>query len=281
MERDLEPQRVVVGQHPAASIGQDPALGRAAAERLDDLLDVEARPDGEDDALGDAQVGAGEDDLVDGLDRLTGADRSDVGDGLADRRQHGPGALDVRGVTADEDRQGRLLGALAAARDGGIDHRETTLAQACGEVPAARRGDRRAVDDERALAGAVDDALLAEDDRFDVRRVRHADHDDVRPGRDGRRRLGDRDAGLDELRGAAGGPVPADDREAGTDQVGGHRRAHRAESHEADAFHDHLPRRVGLGATLIPAESDRTASVGRPDRARPAALRGTRRCRCR
>ena len=44
VERDLEPERVVVVEHPAAPVGEDPALGRAAAERLDDLLDVEARP---------------------------------------------------------------------------------------------------------------------------------------------------------------------------------------------------------------------------------------------
>ena len=80
VERDLEPERVVVVDHPAAAVGEDPALGRPAAERADDLLDVEAGLDREDDALGDAEVGAGEDDLVDGLDRLAGADRADVGD---------------------------------------------------------------------------------------------------------------------------------------------------------------------------------------------------------
>ena len=41
VERDLEPERVVVVEHPAAPVGQDPALGRAPAERADDLLDVE------------------------------------------------------------------------------------------------------------------------------------------------------------------------------------------------------------------------------------------------
>ena len=77
---DLEPERVVVVDHPAAPVGEDPALGRAAAERLDDLLDIEPGLDGEDDPLGDAEVRAGQDHLVDRLDRLTGADRADVGD---------------------------------------------------------------------------------------------------------------------------------------------------------------------------------------------------------
>ncbi len=51
VERDLEPERVVVVDHPAAAVGEDPALGRSAAERTDDLLDIEAGLDGQDDAL--------------------------------------------------------------------------------------------------------------------------------------------------------------------------------------------------------------------------------------
>ena len=58
VERDLEPERVVVVDHPAAAVGQHPALGRAATERADDLLDVEPGLDGEHDAFGDAEIGA-------------------------------------------------------------------------------------------------------------------------------------------------------------------------------------------------------------------------------
>ena len=199
VERDLEPERVVVGEHPAAPVGEDPALRGTAAERLDDLLDVEAGPDREDDALGDAEVGAGEDDLVDRLDRLPGADRPDVRDGLAHRREDRPGAFDVLGIAADEDRQRRLLGALAAAGDGRIDHRDPALAETSREVPAARRRDRRAVDDERALPGAVDDAVGAEQDGLDVGGVRDADHRDVDVGDRRRRRRGQGDAELGEL----------------------------------------------------------------------------------
>ncbi len=42
------------------------------------------------------------------------------------------------------------------------------------------------------------------------------------------------DAQVREVRGAAGRPVPAGDREPGAGQVGGHRRAHRAETEEGD-----------------------------------------------
>ena len=148
MERDLEAEWIVVVDHPAAAVGEDPALGRSPTERRDDLLDVEAGLHGQDHALGDAEVGAGEDDLVDGLDRLPGTDRADVGDGLAHRRQDGPGALDVGRVATDEDRQRRVPGAFAPARHRCVDEPDAVLTEPGGELPAARRGDGRTVDDE-------------------------------------------------------------------------------------------------------------------------------------
>ena len=234
MERDLEPERVVVVEHPAASIGEDPALGRPAAEGADDLFDVQAGLDGEDDPLRDAEVRPGQDDLVDRLDRLAGTDRADVGDRLAERGKNRPGALDVVRVAADEDRERRVPGALAAARDRGIDHRQAVLLQARREVPAARRGDRRAIDDQRPGARPADDAVLAEQDRLDVRGVRDADHHDVGVGGRGGRVGRHLHAELCQLRGPTRRPVPGGDREAGAGEVRGHRRAHRAEAQERD-----------------------------------------------
>ena len=197
-------------------------------------LDVESGLDRQDHALGDAEVRAGQDDLVDGLDRLTGTDRSDVGDRPAHRRQDRARALDISRFATDEDRQRRVLGAFAATRDRSVDHRQVVVGQALGEVPASRRRDRRAVDDEGPRAGTADDAVRAEQDRLDVRRVRDADDGDADIGDGSRRRLGDRDAQTCEVRGAAGRPVPAGDREAGAGQVGRHRRAHGAETEEGD-----------------------------------------------
>ena len=54
------------------------------------------------------EVGAGQDDLVDGLDRLAGTDRTDVGDRAPERVQDGARMLDVALVAADEDRQRRV-----------------------------------------------------------------------------------------------------------------------------------------------------------------------------
>ena len=154
MERDLEPERVVVVDHPAAAVGEDPALGGAAAERLDDLLDVEAGLDREDDALGDAEVRPGQDDLVDGLDRLAGADRADVGDrpaeglrGRAGRARRRPRRRRRRssGWRSARPRCRRRRARRPSATPRSREPR--------GEVPAPRRRDGRAVDDEAVRRG--------------------------------------------------------------------------------------------------------------------------------
>ena len=146
-------------------------------------------------------------------------------------------ARSTSGVAADEDRERRLLGAFAATRDGRIHHRQAAFAQARGEVPAARRGDRRAVDDERPRSCPADDAVLTEEDRFHVRRVRHADDDDVGSGGGVRGTAGGLDPEFGELRGAIRRPIPDDERETGPSEVGGHGRPHRAQAQEGDALH--------------------------------------------
>ena len=155
MERDLEAERVVVVEHPAAAVGEDPALGRAAAEGADDLLDVEA-----------------------GLDAR----------GRCPRRRRGRSPARITWLTAltawpapigptwvivvpSAARTGRARSTSAASpptkivrvafcapslppETGRVDHRQPALGEPRGEVPAARRRDRRAVDDERAGRGA-------------------------------------------------------------------------------------------------------------------------------
>ena len=51
-----------------------------------------------------------------------------------------PGALDVRRVAADEDRQRRVAGALAAARDRGVDHRAGRARRAARRSPSCPDG---------------------------------------------------------------------------------------------------------------------------------------------
>ena len=135
--------------------------------------------DREDEALRDPEVDAGEDHLVDGLDGLARAARPEVGDLRAQPLEERPRALDASGVAAGEDRQGRLLGAFAAAGDRRVDIGHAGSREALREVARRGRADRRAVDDEAARGQALADAGRAEQDRLDVRRIGDADEDDV------------------------------------------------------------------------------------------------------
>ena len=86
------------------------------------------------------------------------------------------------------------------------------------------------------VAGAVDDAVGAEQDGLDVGRVRDADRPTMSTSATAAAGVGGHgDAEVGELRRAARRPVPAGDREPGAGQVGGHRRTHRAEAEERDA----------------------------------------------
>ena len=266
---DLEPERVVVVEHPPAPIGQDPALGCPSPERCDDLLDVEPGLHRQDDAFGHAEVGPGEDHLVDRLDRLAGADRPDMGDGPAECREDRASPFDVVRLATDEDRQGRVAGALAPARDGRIDHPQALLAQARSEVPAARRGDRRAIDDERAGPSPGGHAVRPEQDGLDVGRVRDAQDDDVGGARRRGRGGGPRDPEFVQVGGASGSPVPGGDREAGASQVGRHGGAHRAQAEEGDAVHQGAMVRRGRVAARLPAGAINRPATASPTRSCP------------
>ena len=141
----------------------------------------------------------------------------------------------------------------------------STLGEPRGEIPAARWGDGRAIDDERARARALGDAVGSEQDRFHVGRVGDADDRDPGIGDGVAGGLGDRRRQVGELRRAARRPVPGGDVEAGAGEVGGHRRAHRAEPEEGD------PPALWGG---FACHDGRVASGGGPGWARPVARLG-------
>ena len=237
MQRRLEAQRVVVGDHPGAAVLEHPASGGAAGEGPHELLGVEAGLDAQHDALRYAEVGAREDHLVHGLGRLAGPDGAHAGDRLAHRAEDGPGAVEVGLVAAHEDREGRLLGALRAARNRGIDEAHALGLQAIRKATGRRRGDGRAIDDERSGAGTGRNAVRAEQRGLHVRRVRDADHDHVRAGRELARRPGLGRAELQRGARPTRRPVPDRQREARPRDVGRHGHAHGSHSDEPDSFH--------------------------------------------
>ena len=238
MERDLEPERVVVGQHPAAPIGEDPALGGAAAEGADHLLDVEAGLERQDDPLGDAEVGPGEDHLVDGLDRLAAADRTDVGDrlarsprgsaGLVRRRPARPPTKIVRvafwapseppetGASAKSTPCSASRAAMSRVAPGAIV--EQSITSWPGRAPSASPPgpNRTASTSGVSETHSRTTSLAAPRPPGVAASVAPASTSSAaRPGR----------------------AIPDGHRAAGADEVPGHRRTHRAQAQEADPFH--------------------------------------------
>ena len=214
VERDLEPERVVVVEHPAAAVGEDPALGRAAAERPDDLLDVEAGLDAR--GRSPRRRRGRSPARMTWLTALT-AWPAPIGPTwvivLPIASRTGRARSTSAALAADEDRQGRLLGALAAARDRRVDDADAALARGARRSPGVADGrDRRAVDDEaagRERPSATPSG--AEQDRLDVGRVRDADDDDVRrprPTSAGESRLADAERRRAPAPGRASGSRP-------------------------------------------------------------------------
>jgi hypothetical protein len=266
VERDLEPERVVVGDHPPASVRQDPALRGTTGQRLHDLFDIETCLQRKDDPFGHAEVGSGQDHLVDGLDRLPAPDRPDMGDGPADRFEDWTRALDCPGFATDEDRQSSLQGALAAAGYRCIDELDAGLLEPFAKASGGARRDRRSVDDEETLVRSNDHTIGAKENRFDVGRIGDADKDDAR-SRSGLRwssRL--LRPQVDQPAGLAGRSVPDCQRKAGTGDVRGHRAAHGPETEHCYVIHgSSWLNRVGPDAQGNGREQDmkrRQASFG-------------------
>ena len=115
-------------------------------------------------------------------------------------REDRPGPLDVRRLAADEDRERRLLGALAAARDRRVDERDAALASraAKSRVAAGEIVEQSMTSEPDRAPSAT--PVRAEQDGLDVGRVGDAHDDDVGGARRGRRAGGPLDAELVELR---------------------------------------------------------------------------------
>ena len=250
-----EPERVLVVDHPAAPVLEHPAARRPAAQRRRDRLGIEAGLEGEHDPLGDAEVGAGDHDLVDGLDRLAAARGAEVRDRLAHRLEDRPGTLGVGRLAAHEDRERRLLRALGAAGDRRVDEADPALPERRGDARGRGGRDRGAVDDEAARGEPLPHPVRAEDDRLHVGRVRDAHDHDVRCAGDVGRRARLRAAQRHQVPGATRRPVPRRDLEAGPAQVGGHRRPHRPQPDEPDPFHAVPPARPERNVGRLPSRT--------------------------
>ena len=185
--------------------------GQPAAEHLEGRLGVDAVGLEEDERLGEhLDVGA-DDQLVGRLDRLAGATRSDMHDGLADYVEDRLRRSEVFGVAADHDRERRVLRSGLAAGDRRVEEPEPFLGGDLGELRGHVGADAREVDDERARRRRREHPVVSGEDSLHVGRV--GDHDGHHLSAvDG---VGDRggltSAGFDQRCGLAGRLVVARD----------------------------------------------------------------------
>jgi hypothetical protein len=162
--------------------------------------------------------------------------RADVEDVAAHRREGRPHCREVVRLGPDHEQQGALVGLLRGPAHGGIDHPQAPLAQRQADPPGGGRVDRAAVRDDSARPRAGCDAIRAEGGGFHVWAVWEHREDDLRPLRDGPRRL---DAlGAERLEGLDRGQVRIVDgqREAARQEVLAHAATHRAEPDQADSL---------------------------------------------
>ena len=157
-------------------------------------------------------------------------------DVLADGVEHGTATREVVSVAAHHDGQRAGLRAPDPAADGRI---QVAAALAGRRVADALRGVRpigAEVDPELALAGAFDDAVVAEKDFVADRRNGQAGADDVHVGGYLGGSAGGLAAGGDEVVDLAAAAVVHDHVKSGVSQIAGHRQAHRPQPDESD-FH--------------------------------------------
>jgi hypothetical protein len=223
---------------------EHPAAGHAGLQRRQHARRLDAIGRREQHRFGDALDVDHLHDLVARLDDLAGAVAADVRDRAPELLEERAGALEHRGVAADDDRQRCLLRAHRAARHRAVEHVDPLLRETPREVARGDRRDRREVDDDASRGQRRRSTVLAEQHRLDVGGVGDVGADELgTPGRLGRRGRVARAARDQRARRVA---APNVDRDvvARIEQVPDHRRAHRARTDESDRRHRPAPLQV-------------------------------------
>src|SRR4051794_7113615 len=173
-------------------------------------------------------------------------------------------ALEVRLGAAGHHRQRPALGFRRRAGHGRVDEADPALVQRGADAPRVRRRDRRHVDAQRPLRGAVRDAVVAEQHRLDLGAVDDHGDDDIAVRADLGRRLGERRAVLlGERLGPRARAVVDGQLAAGAGQVRRHARAHDPQPHEADPLHGATSYGSGHSGRLTTATAARIATARR------------------
>ena len=252
-----------VGQH------LDHGSGGADFEQFVELGRVEAGLGAQDQALLRDLARAEDDEVVDQLDDAAGAGVAEVEDVAADGLEQRLDAIEGVTVAAGEQGEGAFIGAAHAAGDGAVD-----VVHALQRFPfdeAADGGDGVAaeVDVDVARLSAREDAIVAADDGFDLRRAGEGGEDDAAGLGDFGRTGGPGRAEFEEVFGGLLAEVVEDDVVAGFDQMPRHGVANVAGADESDGRHS-IASKVGLRGG---SRSGRTIAAARRRRSSRHAVR--------
>ena len=222
---------------------QHPVVAAALAHHLRHHLRVEPVGDAKPDGLAGADHLDAEQHVVADFHRLAGA----MATGMEHRPPHDlqqrPRPFQRGGVTADHEGQLAVAGTGRPAGHRRIDHVEAAFGRLFRHPARAVRGNGRAVDQQRAGCGGVEDAARRQITLFDMLAGRQHGDDHIRPGHGIGGRHRDLSAGRGQLLQRGGDQVEAAHGMAGREQVAGHRQAHIAQTDKSDGMrHDETPR---------------------------------------
>src|SRR5215213_9986088 len=166
---DAESRFELVSYHGWTLEFEHPAGGQSAGEHLDDLVRVDAGLGAKYQCLAHGRVIDGHDDLVTGLDDLTGSRPADVDDSLAHRLEERHCSVEVLSVATDHDTERTGDGTLVTAADWRVERPCTALTQRSVDLDRSGGRDGAHVDEQMLLAHHWQHAVLAEDDVADIR----------------------------------------------------------------------------------------------------------------
>ncbi len=231
MQASLDAGREIAAHHALAHHVEHARGGRTAGQRLLHPGAIDTGRGGQAHRLGRRLDGGHHDHLVTGLGHLPGAIRADMHDALAEALQQWPDARQHIGLAAGHDRQRGIDGPLRTAGNRRIEHGDAFFTQSRRDVTGDIRRNGRAIDQHRAGRHALDQAVRAEGDGFDIGTRRDdGKHHLALPPQFGRRRTNRRRQAADAFRTAC----PDVQRMPGTLHMQGHRTTHHAKADEAD-----------------------------------------------
>jgi hypothetical protein len=131
-------------------------------------------------SFGHGQIGSGDHNLIDGFGNLAGSDRPHMGDGFSHGFQDRQGLFKDHSLTSDHDGKGSVLCALRPSGHRRIQHADAFFSEHFSHTAGGGRIDGGHIHNDGTLRSAMDNAVISQDDAFNIRRIADTDNNDFR-----------------------------------------------------------------------------------------------------